>query len=231
MDLEGLQALQEIDIQRDRAIRELQTIVEQISDPPFLAQLDAEVEAQTDEGRRAELSAREAHAHVQTAERRIEAADARLYSGTITDHRTLEELQRDLYSQRQQLSPTKEAETRAREAAEAARDASSWLMTLRTNVVDAWNARQAQLRSEQASAQEQVDEHARQIAEVRGQIADDELAVYDQYRRRRPRVVATVTGGVCDECRLMVPTVAVTRARRGNRVVDCPSCGCILRVI
>ena len=230
MDLEGLQQLQEIDIQRDQAKRELQAILDQISDPPFINQLEAEIAAQEDDVRQAEQAVREAHAIVQTAQRRIEVTDKRLYSGSITDHRTLEELQRDLYSQRQQLPPLSEAQTRAEYEAQLAQEATSWLQHLRTGALDVWNARQSQLEVERVDAQERVDEFSRQVEILREKLSHDDLATYDQYRRRRPRVVSTVAGGVCAECRLTLPTIVVTRARRGTRAVECPSCGCLLRV-
>lgn len=230
MDLEGMQQLQEVDIQRDQAKRELQAIVDQISDPPFVTQLDAEIEAQEDAARRSDHDVREAAAIVQTAQRRIEVTDQRLYSGSISDHRTLEELQRDLYSQRQQLPPLAETETRVRSEAEQAHEATAWLAALRSSALDLWNARQSELKVQQAEAQEQVDEFARQVEVLRDKLAQDDLNTYDQYRRRRPRVVASVAGGVCAECRLTLPTISVTRARRGLRAVECPSCGCLLRV-
>ncbi len=231
MDLEGMQQLQEVDIQRDHSKRELQAVLDQISDPPFIGQLDAEIEAQQEEARRADQAVREAHAVVQTAQRRIEVTDQRLYSGSITDHRTLEELQRDLYAQRQQLPPLTEAENRASFEAEQAHDASGWLQRLRTAALDVWNARQTELDGERHEAQERVDEFARQAELLRDRLTEDDLDTYDQYRRRRPRVVATVAGGVCAECRLTLPTIVVTRARRGIRAVECPSCGCLLRVV
>ena len=230
MDLEGLQQLQEVDIQRDQARRELQSVLDQISDPPFITQLEAEIEAQEDEARRADHAVREAHAIVQTAQRRIEVTDNRLYSGSITDHRTLEELQRDLYAQRQQLPPLAEAETRASSEAQLAHDAGAWLSSLRSGALDVWNARQSGLEVERDEVQERVDEFLRQVEILREKLSGDDLATYDQYRRRRPRVVATVAGGVCAECRLTLPTIVVARARRGTRVVECPSCGCLLRV-
>ena len=231
MDLEGMQQLQEVDIQRDHSKRELQAVLDQISDPPFIGQLDAEIEAQQEEARRADQAVREAHAVVQTAQRRIEVTDQRLYSGSITDHRTLEELQRDLYAQRQQLPPLTEAENRASFEAEQAHDASGWLQRLRAAALDIWNARQTELDGERHEVQERVDEFARQAELLRDRLTEDDLDTYDQYRRRRPRVVATVAGGVCAECRLTLPTIVVTRARRGIRAVECPSCGCLLRVV
>ena len=230
MDLEGMQQLQEVDIQRDQAKRELQHILDQISDPPFVGALDDEIAQQEEEAQRADQAVREAHAVVQTAQRRIEVTDKRLYSGSITDHRTLEELQRDLYSQRQQLPPLAEAETRAQYDAEQAHNAGTWLHNLRTAALDIWNERQSQLEVERSTVQEQVDELSRQVEILRDQMSSEDLDVYDQYRRRRPRVVATVASGVCAECRIALPTIVVSRARRGVRAVDCPACGCLLRV-
>ncbi len=230
MDLEGMQQLQEVDIQRDQAKRELQQIIGQIFDAPFIAQLDAEIEQQEEEGRRADHAVREAHAVVQTAQRRIEVTDRRLYSGSITDHRTLEELQRDLYSQRQQLPPLADAESRAQSDADQAHEAATWLHKLRASALESWNARQSELVVQRNAAQEQVDELSRQVEVLRELLLREDLDVYDQYRRRRPRVVSTVAGGVCAECRITLPTIVVSRARRGVRAVECPSCGCLLRV-
>ena len=182
MDLEGMQQLQEVDIQRDQAKRELQAVLDQLSDPPFIDQLDAELEAQEEEARLADQAVREAHAVVQTAQRRIEVTDQRLYSGSITDHRTLEELQRDLYSQRQQLPPLTEAENRATQEAEHAHDASGWLQQLRTGALDVWNARQSELDGERHEAQERVDEFSRQAELLREKLTQDDLDTYDQYR-------------------------------------------------
>ncbi len=230
MNLEGLQRLQDVDQKRDKARRALQVVVDQISDPPFIDQLEAEIRAQQDAATRADQGVRESHAIVETAKRRIEVADNRLYSGSITDHRTLEELQRDLYAQRQHLPTLADAETRATEEARLAHEASEWLDTLRENALDLWNAEQSEYRAQRVEAQKLLDELTEQVEVLRKGLSQEDLDTYDHYRRRRPVVVANVAGGVCEQCRLTLPTIVVTRARRGNRVVECPSCGCILRV-
>lgn len=230
MDLEGLQQLQIIDKDRDDAKRDLQVVLDQISDPPFIAQLDDEITGQEEAASKADQAVREAHAVVETAKRRIEVTDKRLYSGSITDHRTLEELQRDLYQQRQQLPPLEEAESRATLEAQAAHEACAWLQNLRSGALDVWNASQSKLVAQRAEEQERVDELSRQVEVLRGQLNQEDLDMYDLYRRRRPTVVANVASGVCEQCRLTLPTIVVTRARRGTRAVECPSCGCLLRV-
>lgn len=230
MDLEGMQELQEVDLRRDAALRQLQAVVDQISDPPWLQPLEEEIGHQADAVIEAARELRESEARVQTAERRIEAADERLYSGTVTDHRTLEELQRDLYAQRQALIPLQDAETRARAAVDDAKQAERWLQQMRSNAVDTWNQRQGELKQQRDVAQQSVDAVATEVNAIRDRLLVDDLDLYDQYRLRHPRVVASVSGGVCGECRLSLPTMVITRARRGDRPIECPACGCLVRV-
>ena len=230
MDLEEMQELQQVDLQRDDAKRVLQTVVEQIIDPPFVEALDGEIEAQALLSLTAARESRESEAIVGTAQRRIQASDERLYGGTITDHRTLEELQRDLYSQRQNLGPLSDANLAARQRAEEAAIAERWLRDFREQAVAIWNTRQTQLRADRDEAQDHVDDLSVLVEQRRVRLTDSDLGTYDEYRQRRPRVVAGVVGGVCEECRLTLPTMIITRARRADRPIECPSCGCLVRV-
>ena len=167
---------------------------------------------------------------METAERRIDAADKRLYGGAETNPRVLEDLQRDLYSQRQHLIELRDAQLAARNQADEAASGERWLRQLRESSLNIWNGQQAELRELREQAQEQVDELSRQVDERRARLAEADLGIYDEYRRRRPRVVAEVAGGVCDECRLRLPTMIITRARRADGPTECPSCGCLVRV-
>ena len=231
MDLEELQELQEVDLLRDDANRTLQAILEQIEDPPFVEALDAEIEAQAQTTQQIAGEAREASAVVETAQRRIDAADERLYGGSVTNPRTLEEIQRDLYAQRQAMVGLKDANLKAHQLSEDAFVAERWLRDLRTQSLEIWSARQAELIGQRDAAQTQVDDLTTQIDARRARISETDLRIYDQYRRRRPRVVAGVAGGVCEECRLALPTMVITRARRGGDApIECPSCGCLVRV-
>lgn len=231
MDLEELQELQEVDLLRDNANRTLQAILEQIEDPPFVEALDAEIEAQAQATQQLAGEAREAAAVVETAQRRIDAADERLYGGSVTNPRTLEEIQRDLYAQRQAMVGLKDADIKARQLSEDAFVAERWLRALRAKSLEIWNVRLADLVEQRGAVQSQVDELTAQIDARREQISEADLRIYDQYRRRRPRVVAGVAGGVCEECRLALPTMVITRARRGgDHPIECPSCGCLVKV-
>lgn len=225
-----MQQLQKIDLLRDDANRKLREIAEQIGPAPFLDALDAEIEAQTDAAGKSRADLAEARAQVELAERRMEATDERIYGGTITDHRTLQDLQGDLYTQRQNLVPMKDAALAAQHAAEAAAEAESWLRQLRVKAASQWDERQADLAGRRDEAERLLAELTAQVGAQRARLAAEDLATYDDYRLRGPRVVAPVAGGVCGECRLSLPTMVITRARRADRPIECPSCGCLVRV-
>lgn len=225
-----MQELQEVDLQRDDVVRMLQTIVDQIADHPHVDTLDGEIEAQGQVAAQAAGALREASAAVETSERRIDAADKRLYGGAETNPRVLEDLQRDLYSQRQHLVELRDAELAARNQADEAANGERWLRELREASLNIWNSQQAELRELREQAQEQVDGLSLQVDERRARLTEADLRIYDEYRQRRPRVVAEVAGGVCDECRLRLPTMIITRARRADGPTECPSCGCLVRV-
>ncbi len=230
MDLEGMQELQEVDIRRDAALREHRRIDEQIMPPPFIEPLDGEIAEQGAEHNRATDALREARALSQTAQRRIEATDQRIYSGAVTDHRTLSQLQTDLYAQRQQLPTLEDAVLNAEITVQDSSEAVAWLRQLRQRALDHWEERQREFRAQRDEIQSRLDELQAEVDQHRARLSGDDLRTYDLYRRRRPRVVASVTGGVCSECRLSLPTMVITRARRGNRPIECPACHCLVRV-
>lgn len=230
MDLEAMQELQQVDLQRDEARRRLEGVVAQITEHPYIAALNAELEAQTQAAAQAAATGREAAAAVEQAQRRIEAADERLYGGSITNPRTLTELQSDLYAQRQKLVELQDTELASRQQAEEAFGAERWLRQLRERSLEIWNARQSELAAQRDTAQQRMDALTAQVEEHRRQLREADLEVYDEYRSRRPRVVAAVAGGVCEECRLALPTMVITRARRSIEPIECPSCGCLVRV-
>lgn len=230
MDLEGMQQLQEVDIRRDAALRDHRQIDEQITPPPFIEPLEAEITEQETLQTRANDALREARALSQTAQRRIDATDQRIYSGAVTDHRTLSQLQADLYSQRQQLPTFEDAVLNAEITVQDSAEAIAWLRQLRKRALDHWEARQHEFRTRRDEVQARLDELEGEVNQHRARLSSGDLQTYDLYRRRRPRVVASVTGGVCSECRLSLPTMVITRARRGNRPIECPACHCLVRV-
>ena len=156
--------------------------------------------------------------------------DKRIYDGTITDHRTLQDLQADLYKQRQDITPLRQKSLAAEQSHASGIEAEGWLGELRGTALASWQERQAELSAQRGQIDEQIAALAVRVEAQRERLVAEDLATYDSYRLRGPRVVAGVAGGVCSECRLMLPRMVITRARRADRPVECPSCGCLVRV-
>lgn len=228
--LAELAELNQTDLRLDRIKKQLAEIDAQLGDPPWLATLDAELAAQqalvdTAAGRRtdaeAELAARRA---------KMEAEDARLYDGSITDARELRNQQEAVYALRRALKDAQDPALALMEAEEAQGAALAHLQALRSGALEAWRGHQAALRDKRAALAAEADRLQAEVDGVRGDLPPDDLAVYDQQRRKRPVAIAAVIGGVCGACRLALPTTVLTRARRGVEPVYCPTCSCIVFV-
>ncbi|MCX6022278.1 MAG: C4-type zinc ribbon domain-containing protein [Chloroflexi bacterium] len=66
---------------------------------------------------------------------------------------------------------------------------------------------------------------------VAARLRGDDQAVYNTLAiRLSGRPVARVERGICQECRIALPTVVIQRARRGEELANCSSCQRILFV-
>ncbi len=79
-----------------------------------------------------------------------------------------------------------------------------------------------------------LDEHTRELAERRAQLAAGVpaslLKQYEQVRkaRRGLGVVPVTEGGTCGGCNVRLPIFVVQKVRKGQGVTRCPSCGRLL---
>jgi len=70
---------------------------------------------------------------------------------------------------------------------------------------------------------------AAQRAGIASRVPPTELALYDQVRRAHGgRAVARVERGICESCRVGLPTRQMQSIRISPTPVRCPNCGLIL---
>lgn len=54
------------------------------------------------------------------------------------------------------------------------------------------------------------------------------LRTYERVSRKSPRVIVRVEGGVCQGCRMSLPTSSASRNLTGTSLENCQNCGRIL---
>lgn len=224
-------ALQEIDLSLGRATRRLAEIEDALGETEELVQARQAVE----ENRRAvnELRSRQRDLELSVEEVRAKASqiETKLYGGSVRNPKELEDLQADLTSLQTQtrrredellglLLEVDEAEGRLRETEASLAD-----------IETRWQEQQAGLLAEQSRLQPEA-ESLRAARDARFAGMDRAaLALYELLRERRGGVaVARVERGMCQGCRITLPTSLLQRARTGAGLVQCVSCERILLV-
>lgn len=159
---------------------------------------------------------------------RVDAAEARLYSGAVVNPRELQDLQADVNMLKRQRGHEEDALLEVMvelDTARSKRDASAKeLESLKTS----WAAEQRSLAEEQQRLQEEVANLERQRGETVARTPPPEVALYEQVRRTHTPAVAQMHNNACNACRVGVPARTVQEVRTSPAPVRCPNCGRIL---
>ena len=173
---------------------------------------------------------RQAENNIEDIERRIADIDVRLYDGSVTNPRELEAYQEE----RANLSGNRGGEedkllelmiesddTQA--LLDKAREIFKRIDDERSRELDSLKTRHAEVSSDLPDFRE------RRLALV-SEHSPATLAIYEQVRQLRGGQGAALVDrrGLCQGCRLVIPTTELQRARAGDEIVQCGSCSRIL---
>lgn len=213
---------------RRSALPERRQIVEA---DQVLATVDGRITAQAavvDEARRnqhrieGELAAQEA---------RAQNIETKLYDGSVTAVKELQDLQNELETVRRHISGIEDTDLEALETYEAAQAALADLETMRSEVL----ARREQAEMSLTAAATEIDAEAAEVAAARAVAAEgipaDLLAEYDQLRSSLSGIaIARLVGNRCEGCHLNLSAVEADRVRKldPSEPVHCEECGRLL---
>jgi predicted nucleic acid-binding Zn-ribbon protein len=153
----------------------------------------------------------------------------RLYSGAITHPRELEGLQKEV-SNIQDLLQQRDAALQ--EMLLKVQESQARCTTLKEELSDvrtAWENRRAELNERIRQLVAEQESIVGQRSQLAATIEPMELRRYENLRKTKGgRAVAKVERGLCQACRMSLPTQQLQRVRAGRQVVLCSSCGRML---
>jgi predicted nucleic acid-binding Zn-ribbon protein len=233
-DLEGLMALQDLDI----AIDQRRHSREQLPQRDELARIDREAAGlrpslQTVTAARDALADRQREAETELAatEQRADAVSRRMYSGEVSASRELQAMSDDVDGLKARASML---EDQVLEILDERQPVDEQLADLTARVRDLARHRSETVRDlEKAEAEVDVElsEIERRRGEAAANIAAPLLATYDQLRARLGGIaVSRLVGSHCDGCHLTLPATELDRIRHlpPGELVTCDQCGRIL---
>ncbi len=194
--------------------------------------LGAKRRLDTLENRLAELAhpRRLAENAIEDIDRRIAEIDRRLYDGSVTNPRELEAYQEE----RANLARNKSEEEDklldlmietddTQELADNAREA--------FRRIDAERSREiAELRARHEAVASELPEFRERRLSLVSEQPPATLAIYESVRQMRGGQGAALVDqrGLCQGCRLVIPTTELQRVRGGDQIVQCGNCSRIL---
>jgi uncharacterized protein len=168
---------------------------------------------------------------LQTLTSKIKETERRLYDGDVRNPKELESLQADIAFLRQRRDGLEDsilADLSAVDDADVRLEAAT--TTLGTTE-SSWQQDQTGVQTSVAALRSRLARLDEQTADLRAALPAALLLQYDETcRKKAGRGIAAVRAGLCEGCRVVVPTSLVQQVRRGDDVVRCNSCGRILWV-
>ncbi len=172
---------------------------------------------------------READRLAGQAKEKLKAEERRLYDGTVTSPRELAAIQREVEALRRRCAERDEVLLGLMTQADDVGSRHAGAVKLLRDLEADSAAEAAALRERRAGIENEIADLEARHDELTSRISPDSLALYHSLReRRRGQAVAQIARNACGGCRIGLPGDTVSKARRGDALVQCPSCDRIL---
>ena len=222
-------ALQELDIILDRVQNDQVKAEYELNNGDILGSLESELERDAEWLVETELQKQATKLEAETQKDRSESLNSQLYGGEITNPRDLESLEREASNVRQLVE---QHETTLAEITERIQEAQNKRSELEAKIGEAkaaWEIRQAELQAAIKGLNEARAGFEGQRSKLTEGLDPTSLQHYETLRRSKGGLaVARVERGLCQGCRMSLPTHQQQRVRSGRQTVLCSSCGRML---
>jgi len=227
--LELLVRLQGVNRDWDEKAQLYESVKKQLADQSELVSRRATHGRLADELSATRGGLRDSELALDSLHERARKVEAELYGGHIRSPKELENLRKDGEQLRGRISQLEDqvllAMTQVDELEEAARQGEQELR--------AFEAEWQEMRRSLATQHEALRTSLRQLqqvrAELRGQLGRAELGLYDELRAKKAGMaLSPMKHGICQTCRVTVPTYKAQVVESRRAVVTCEGCGRIL---
>jgi hypothetical protein len=224
-----LYRLQTVDLEIDNGKRRLEEVEAGLGESEELRQARRTLQEAEEELNRWRITLRDLELETRSLTAKITSVEERLYSGRVKNPKELANLQNEVSYLKRRRSELEDRQLEAMvEVDEHETEADSKKAGL-AQIEAEWDQIQEQLTEERSELEERLAYLKKERVEVEEMIGADDLALYEELRSRKGgQAVALLKGGVCQACRVTLPTSQARQARSGDSPSFCSSCQRIL---
>jgi predicted nucleic acid-binding Zn-ribbon protein len=221
--------LQAVDLKLDHKRARLQIIAAALGNEGELPALRAQLRAVEVSVAHVTGQQRQLDQETATLVERITQAEGKLYGGRVVNPRELSDLQADIGQLNRQRSQQDDQTLQVMVELEGLQSKAEGGSAALRIQEDRWRTRQTSMAEEHDTLQAEVAELEAERDRLAIQMPPSDLSLYDQVRRSHGgKVVALVDRGVCESCRVGLPTGLLQSVRLATTPVRCSNCGLML---
>jgi len=226
-----LHRLQEIDNQTDAAHAQITKLSTEIGERRALDELAEQLQAVRSELHGLESQQRDLELQADRKRELIAEHEGKLYGGRVRDPKELTSLSEEVAQDKRQLNTIEDQLLNVLEQVDAVSKRLAELEASFQRKQQAWKMAQEEANARLGGVRATLATLESQRAGAAQSIDAPDRAAYDTLRRQKGGVaIATVHQRTCQACRVGLTPVQEQRARIGNELVTCNSCGRILYV-
>jgi predicted nucleic acid-binding Zn-ribbon protein len=221
--------LQQIDAELDRISARLDDIRAELADRSAIEAAQAVVDTAASARGRAEADQRDLDLEVSQFRAKLKTVEDKLYGGRISSPKELTDLTHEADQTRRQISQREDRLLEMFDATDTVRREQDRAAAALATLQDERSKREQALAAEinELSARRAVLESEREA--TRALLAADHIRQYDRLRTSKGGLaVVEIRQRICQGCRVALTTTEEHRARSGDHLITCSSCGRIL---
>ena len=227
--IKQLYSLQEVDLALDEVHSRIAEVEQELEGRLSLGRIEEALEQARGRLQEIQASHREAQGEAARLRDRANYLEGQLYGGDIVNPRELETLQLEVNNTRHQFE---QQDVRLLELSLQAEDTRNRIETLERDLAEtqaAWDTRQTELWIQLEELTERQETLTAERKDMAAGLDAVELTRYEGLRKSKGgKAVARVMRGLCQACRMSLPTQHLQRVRSGRQMVLCNSCGRML---
>ncbi len=228
----ALYRLQKKDLELDACRQRVREITETLEQDRILREAQAVVDALQADLRPQEAQHTDLNLKIQTVDAQTEQFSDRLYSGTVSNPKELEDIQNKIAERKRRRE---QLENELLETMIVVEDLQEQLQTATDHL--------AQVKAERAEQHQALTQELRRLKvestqlkierkKALREVAPENRDMYKALRtQKRGQAVATISGDSCSVCGVQQTTTIAQQVRQGQAVIMCASCGRILVTI
>ena len=224
-----LYRLQTIDLEISHGERRLEEVEAGLGESEELRQARRALQKAEDELNRWRTTLRDLELEARSLTAKITSVEERLYSGRVTSSKELANLQNEVSYLKRRRGELEDRQIEAMVEVEEHEAEVDGKKASLAQIEAEWTQTQKQLTEERSELEERLAHLIKERVKLESTIGAEDLTLYGELcSRKGGQAVALLKGGVCQACRVTLPTSQVQQVRSGDSLSFCSSCQRIL---